>query len=461
MSRQRWASRRIFVLAAVGSAVGLGNVWRFPYLAGKYGGGAFLLPYLLAFALIGVPLLILEIAIGQRMQQGAINSFRRLHPSLGGVGLLAIATCFLVGSYYAVVMAWCLIYLAHSFQIPWSGHAKTYFFQDVLHINENAQLFDGINGTVLLALAAVWVAIYFCIWKGTQSVGKIVLYSVPIPMLVLGVLLIRALTLPGFWQGWGLYLTPIWSVLFAPEVWTSACTQIFFTLSVGFGSMLTYGSYKNEQEDIVKDAWTTALINSGTSLFAGFVVFAVLGHMAWVAKTPVSELAASGPGLAFVVFPEALSLMPLSKLFSALFFLMLLSLGIDSAFSIVEPIIAVVRDRYPQRSISQVAGWVCLALFSVGVLFTTRSGLYFLDIVDHFVTHYGVILGGMGQALIAGWVVGAESFRRYVNSISDWTVGRWWNISIRWIVPSTLTILFVAQLATDLKTPYENYPAWH
>lgn len=460
MARQRWASRQFFVLAAIGSAVGLGNIWRFPYLAGKYGGGAFLVPYLLAFILLGVPLLILEIAIGQKMQQGAINSFRKLHPAFGGIGLMAIASCLFVGSYYAVVIAWCLIYLMKSFSTPWAGGAEAYFFQDILQINDHVQLFDRVNLPILLALAAVWIAIYFCIWKGTQSVSKVVFYSVPIPVAILGILLVRAVTLPGFWQGWQLYLTPIWSVLFAPDVWTAACTQIFYTLSVGFGAMLTYGSYKDEREDIVKDAWITALINSGTSLFAGFVVFAVLGHMAWIADTPVSDLATSGPGLAFVVFPEALSLMPLSGLFSALFFLMLVSLGIDSAFSIVEPIIAVVGDRHPQLSTSHVAAWICLMLFGIGVLFTTRSGLYFLDIVDHFVTHYDIALVDIGQALLAGWVVGAESLRRYVNQISDWTVGRWWNISVRWIVPGTLTILLVTQLSIDVKTPYEGYPAW-
>lgn len=460
MSRQRWASRRIFVLAAIGSAVGLGNVWRFPYLAGKYGGGAFLIPYLLAFVLVGVPLLMLEIAIGQKMQQGAVNAFRKLNSVFSGLGVVAIASCVCVGAYYAVVIAWCLIYLLQSLSTPWAANAEAYFFQDVLQLSDSIRLFDGVNGSVLLALAAVWIAIYFCIWKGTQSVSRVVLYSVPIPVVILGILLIRAVTLPGFWHGWQVYLTPVWSVLFAPEVWTAACTQIFYTLSVGFGAMLTYGSYKSEREDITQDAWTAALINSGTSLFAGFVVFAILGHMAWAADISVSELAASGPGLAFVVFPEALSLMPLSGLFSGLFFLMLVSLGIDSAFSIVEPIIAVVRDRHPHTSIPHVAAWICLLLFATGILFTTRSGLYFLDIIDHFVTHYNLLLVGIGQALLAGWWVGAESLRRYINSISDWSVGRWWNISIRWIVPSVLTILFVTQLSTDISTPYENYPTW-
>lgn len=460
MTRQRWSSRLAFVLAAVGSAVGLGNVWRFPYLAGKYGGGAFLIPYLLAFVIVGVPLLMLELAIGQKMQQGPIRALNKLHPAFGGLGLMAVGTGFLVVSYYAVVMAWCLIYFFQSFGVAWADNSEAYFFEQVLQLSEGTHQLGGFNIPVLLALAAVWLMIYFSLWQGPKSVERVVRYTVPVPVIVLVILFVRAVTLPGFWQGWQLYLTPVWSVLFAPEVWTAACTQIFYTLSLAFAIMLTYASYKDENEDIAKDAWLTGLINSGISLFAGFVVFAVLGYMAWVSETPVADLAASGPGLAFVVFPEALSLMPLAGLFSALFFLMLLTLGIDSAFSLLEPAIAAIRDRYNQWSIARVAAGMCLLAFGAGLIYTTRAGLYFLDIVDHFVTSYNLLIIGIVQAVLGGWIVGAESLRRYINQVSDWPVGRWWNVSIRWVVPLVLTGLLVSQLATDWRTPYEGYPAW-
>jgi len=460
MSRQRWSSRLVFVLAAVGSAVGLGNVWRFPYLAGKYGGGAFLIPYLLAFVILGVPLLMLELAIGQKMQRGPMKSLQNLHPAFGGLGLMTVATAFLVVSYYAVVMAWCLIYLVQSFGLAWADDSEAHFFQTVLQLSDGAHQLGGINGPILLALAVVWLAIYFCIWQGPKSVGRVVLYTVPIPVVVLAILFVRAITLPGFWQGWQLYLTPVWSVLFAPEVWTAACTQIFYTLSVALAIMLTYASYKDPEEDIAKDAWMAALLDSVISLFAGFVVFAVLGYMAWVSGTPVADLAASGPGLAFVVFPQALSLMPLPGLFSALFFLMLLTLGIDSAFSLVEPAIASLLDLQDRARGAHIAAWVCLAAFAMGLIYTTRAGLYFLDIVDHFVTSYNLILIGIGEAILGGWIYGAESLRRHINQVSDWPVGRWWNLSIRWVVPIVLTTLLISQLVTDGRTPYEGYPGW-
>ncbi|AOY83538.1 sodium-dependent transporter [Moorena producens JHB] len=460
MARQRWASRTVFLLAAVGSAVGLGNVWRFPYLAGKYGGGAFLVPYLIALVLIGVPLLMLEFAVGQKMQRGAIGSFRKLHPNFGSLGLFALMSAFIIVSYYAVVMGWSLIYFLASFGVKWSSDAKSYFFDSVLQISDGVNVLGGINWPILWSLVVVWVLIYFCVWKGTTSVGKVVVYSVPLPIILLGVLLLRAVTLPGFLNGWKLYLTPVWSALVDPEVWTAAFSQIFFTLSLGFGIMVTYASYKNSEDDIAKDTWLTALINSGISLFAGFVVFGILGYMAGVTNTPLAELAASGPGLAFVVFPEALSLMPLPWLFSLLFFVMLLSLGIDSAFSLVEALNATIIDKQQQGNVAKVSIGVCLGGFIAGIIYTTRAGLYILDIVDHFVTNYNLMLVAIFQSILVGWLYGAEKLRRYINQVSDWKVGKWWNFCIKYLIPMALVALLATQFSKDIRTPYEGYPAW-
>ncbi len=460
MARQRWTSRTVFILAAVGSAVGLGNLWRFPYLAGKYGGGAFLIPYLIALVLVGVPLLMLELAVGQKMQQGAIGSYQKSHPSFGGLGLLALISSFIIVSYYAVVMAWSLIYLLASFGVQWSGDAESYFFQEVLQISDSVNSLGGINWPVLVSLFIIWVSVYFCVWQGTKSVGRVVRYTVPLPGILLGALLLRAVTLPGFFDGWAMYLTPDWHALLNPEVWTAAFSQIFYTLSLAFGIMIAYGSYKEPDDDIAQDTWITALLNSGTSLFAGFVVFGFLGYMAGETGTPLTELAASGPGLAFVVFPEALSLMPLSGLFSLLFFLMLLFLGIDSAFSLAEAVNAAVIDRYKQLPIAKISIIVCCAAAIAGVMFTTRAGLYLLDIVDHFVTSYNLLLVGICQSILVGWIYGAEKMRRYINQVSDWKVGKWWNISVKYLIPLVLVTLIVAQFSKDLRIPYEGYPAW-
>ncbi len=460
MTRQRWTSRTVFVLAALGSAVGLGNLWRFPYLAGKYGGGAFLIPYLIALVLVGVPMLMLELAVGQKMQQGAIGSYTKLHPSFVGLGIFALISSFIIVSYYAVVMAWSLVYLLASLRMNWSDDAESYFYQEVIQISNGIEQLGGINLPILLSLIVVLLLVYFCVWQGTKSVGKVVKYSVPLPVILLVFLLIRVMTLPGFLTGWEMYLKPVWSALLDPEVWTAAFSQIFYSLSLAFGIMVAYGSYKHSDDDIAKDTWITALLDIGTSLFAGFVVFGVLGYMAWRTGTPLEELAASGPGLAFVVFPEALSLMPLSGLFSVFFFLMLLLLGIDSVFSLVEALNAAILDRYQQLKISRVSLVMCLAISIAGIIYTTRAGLYFLDIVDHFVTSYNLLLVGIFQTILGGWIYGAEKLRRYINQVSDWQVGKWWNISIKYVIPLVLTTLLVTQLSKDLKIPYEGYPTW-
>ena len=460
MTRQRWTSRTVFILAAVGSAVGLGNLWRFPYLAGKYGGGAFLVPYLIALVLIGVPLLMLELAVGQKMQRGAIASYQKLHPSFIGLGILALISSFIIVSYYAVVMAWSLIYLFASFGVRWSADAEGYFFQEVLQISENVNSLGGINWSVLAALVFIWILVYFCIWQGTKSVGQVVRYTVPLPVILLGALLLRAVTLPGFLDGWAIYLTPDWDALLNPEVWTAAFSQIFYTLSLAFGIMIAYGSYKELDDDIAKNTWITALLNSGTSLFAGLVVFGILGYMARQTGIPLTELAASGPGLAFVVFPEALSLMPWSGIFSVLFFVMLLLLGIDSAFSLAEAVNAAIVDRHQQLPIAQISMFVCAGAAIAGIIYTTRAGLYFLDIVDHFVTSYNLLLVGICQSILVGWIYGAEKMRRYINQVSDWQVGKWWNIAVKYIIPLVLVTLLSAQFSQDLRIPYENYPAW-
>jgi len=462
MTRQSWSSKTVFILAAVGSAVGLGNIWRFPYLAAKHGGGAFLVPYLIALLVVGIPLLTLEIGVGQLKQQGAIGSFRKLFPSFGGLGVLALLSAFIIVSYYTVVMAWSLIYFFGSFKLSWSENTEAYFNQQVLNISDSIFQIGGINLPIFSALIVVWILIYFSVWQGTKSLSKILYFTVPLPFILLVFLFIRTVTLDGFFQGWELYLNPVWNAMRDPEVWGAAFSQIFFTLTLAFGVMIAYASYRDSGEDIVKDSWITALLNSAISLFAGFVVFGVLGYMATQTETPLEELAQqSGPGLAFVIFPEALSLMPLPWLFSLLFFLILLTLGIDSAFSLVEAINTVFLDRSENIKLPQISFWVCLVGFFAGIIYTTRAGLYFLDIIDHFVTSYNLLFVGVGQALLAGWIYGAEKLRREINEVSFWKLGKWWwNLTIKYLVIIILTALLITNFYTDLNTAYGNYPGW-
>ncbi|MCP4651801.1 MAG: sodium-dependent transporter [Candidatus Omnitrophica bacterium] len=458
--RQRWSSKMIFIFAAVGSAVGLGNVWRFPYLAGKYGGGAFLIPYVLMLAIIGVPLLIMEFAIGQKMQVGAVNSFGKIRGKLSGIGLGAVLCGFVVVSYYAVVMAWSLLYTFYSFSLKWGVDTKDFFFNKVLHLSSGPADIGFISPQIILALVIAWVLVYFSVWKGVKSVGKVVLITMPLPIILLVVLLIRGITLPGAMDGIIFYLKPNFKALLDLEVWSAAMSQIFFTLSLAFGIMIAYASYQHEKSDIAKSAIITSLMNSGISILAGFAVFSTLGYMATKSATPISELAASGPSLAFIVFPKALSLIPFAPVFAVLFFIMLVTLAIDSAFSLVEAAATVIHDKYPDLRKEDISLYVCVIGFSCGIIFASFAGLYYLDITDHFITNYGLVIAGLLEAIAIGWFYGAEKLRKYINSVSDVKIGKWWSILIKFVIPVLLIALLINSFIQDIRTPYEGYPQW-
>ncbi len=462
MGRARWSSRTIFLFAAIGSAVGLGNVWRFPFLAHKFGGGAFLVPYLIALFVLGIPLLLLEFAIGQKLQKGAVDAFATINHRLRGIGIGAIFSGFVVVVYYAVVMAWALLFFFHSFSatLPWSEDAKGYFFGSILQISDSVSVIGGIAWPVFFALLAVWVMIYFCVRHGVKSVGRVVAITMPLPLILLGVLFVRAITLDGAMSGIVEYLRPDFTALLSSEIWLAAVSQIFFTLSLAFGIMIAYASFNRETQDVTGDAYITSVVNTLISLFSGFVVFGVLGYMATSTGSAVADVVASGPGLAFVVFPQALSLMPLGWFFSALFFLMLLALGIDSAFSLVEAVNTVFVDRMKKAVQQRVAFAVCAVAFLMGIIFTTHAGLYFLDIFDHFVTNFGLVLVGIFECVAIGWVYGADKLRAYINSVSRFKVGVWWEYAIKYVIPLALSVLLVMQLITEFKGNYEGYPDW-
>jgi len=458
--RERWFSKLTFIFAAAGSAVGLGNVWRFPYLAGKYGGGAFLIPYLLMLFFLGIPLLIMEFAIGQKMQLGAVGAFKKIQHKLSGIGLVSVLCGFGVVSYYAVVMAWSILYFFYSFHLSWGTDTKGFFFNQVLHISSSAGEIGYIVIPILFALVAVWAMIYFSIWKGVKSVGKVIMVTMPLPVILLLILLVRGITLPGATSGIIFYLKPDFSVLLDFEVWSAAASQIFFTLSIAFGIMIAYASYQHESSDIAKSAVITSLLDSATSIIAGFAVFSTLGYMSLKSGTPIKELAASGPALAFIVFPKALSLIPLAPLFAVLFFIMLLTLAIDSAFSLVEAASTVICDNYSHLRKQDVSFYVCAAGFIAGIIFTTFAGMYYLDITDHFIAHYGLIVAGLLEIFAVSFFYGIEKLRGYINEVSDIKIGRWWSISILYIIPVLLTALLVSSFIRDIKAPYENYPKW-
>jgi NSS family neurotransmitter:Na+ symporter len=456
--RDRWDSRGAFILAAVGSAVGLGNVWRFPFVALENGGGAFLIPFFIAMLTAGVPLLVLELALGRIMQKGAPGSLAAIAKHWEWVGWWAILVASAIVAYYAAIMGWCWAYLIHSLSLAWGQDTSTFFYQRFLSLSPEPGVIGAIRWPVLIGLLATWISIYLCIHKGVKSVGKVVLITVPLPWLCLLVLVLRGVTLPGAAEGLRFFLTPDFSALSKASVWLAAYGQVFFSYSIGFGVMIAYSSYLPRRSDVTNDAFMIGFADSLTSFLAGLAVFSALGFLAQTTGVQCHEVARGGPGLAFVTYPCIISNLPFwAPLFGCLFFLMLLTLGIDSAFSLVEAAQTAIEDKW-SVSRNTLNKLICIGGFLVGIVFATQGGLYILDTADEFLNNFGLPVVGLLECLAVGLVYKAAKMRREVNEISEVRVGGWWDVFVTFLTPVVLVILVVLTLAKRLTEPYEGYP---
>ena len=458
--RGQWKTHWGFLLAAIGSAIGLGSIWRFAYVCYENGGGAYLIPYFVALVTAGVPLMILEYGLGHRMRGSAPMSFAKVSPRWEWLGWwMVIFVMFGIVLYYAVVIAWCVCYLWFSVTLAWGADPNTFFFQTFLGVTAGPHVIGDIRSPILLALIVVWAVnwliVFFGVEQGIEKANKVFM-----PLLIGLILVLVAwnLTLPGAQEGMRKFLKPDFSKLSEPKVWIDAYSQIFFTLSLGFGIMVAYASYLPRKADINSDAWITSLVDTAVSILAGLAVFGTLGYMAARTGKPFAEVVQHGIGLAFVAYPQAISLLPaFQKLFGVLFFLTLTVAGIASAISILEAFSAAVMDKfhYPRKAVVTV---LSVLGFLGGIIFATGGGLAWLDIVDHSLSHYGLFIACILQCALVGWIYGAHRLREHVNAVSAKPVGRFLDFSIRYLVPAVLVYLLCSDLLKDIRQPYGDYP---
>jgi NSS family neurotransmitter:Na+ symporter len=458
--RERWTSRSSFIIASVGAAIGLGNVWRFPYMCYENGGGAFLIPYFVALFTAGIPLMIVEYGLGRRMQAGAPTAFAAVRKGTEWIGWLALMVVMLIFLFYPVIMAWCVDYVVYSFNLGWGTDARMFFERDFLQLSGDPGVLGGIRWPIVIGLAVVWLAIYLSLFKGLKALSKIVFYTVITPWVILVIMVIRGLTLPGAIEGLKFYLTPNFAALLNPRVWLAAYGQIFFTLSLAMGTMVVYSSYLPKKSDITNNSFIVSLANCGTSFFAGFAVFSILGYLAQAMGVSVPQVTQSGFGLAFITYPTAIRLLPfIPAFFGILFFLLLLTLGIDSAFSQIEPFVAGFTDKW-HFSKKWVLPIVCVCGFLIGIVFTTRGGYYWLDVVDYFASSYGLTLVGLLECIVIGYIYKAHKMRNYVNEVSDFKIGGWWDICIKIVTPVVLGVSLVMSIVALVQKGYGGYAPW-
>lgn len=496
--RETWSKKMDFLLSVIGYAVDLGNVWRFPYICYKNGGGAFLLPYLLMAVFGGVPLFYMELALGQFHRSGCISIWKHICPIFKGIGFAICIIALYIAFYYNTVMAWALYYLLSSFSstLPWTtctntwntvncthylstdmnvtwtntsiSPAEEFYTRQVLqvHLSPGLHELGSVSWQLALCLLFIFTVVYFSIWKGVKTSGKVVWVTATFPYLVLLILLVRGATLPGAWRGVVFYLKPDWEKLLCPWVWIDAAAQIFFSLGPGFGVLLAFASYNPFHNNCYKDALMTSSVNCLTSFLSGFVIFTVLGYMAEMRNQNVDTVAKdAGPSLLFIIYAEAIANMPAATFFAIIFFLMIIMLGLDSTFAGLEGVITAMLDEFP-RLLAKRREWFVLGLVCVcylGAISTlTYGGAYVVKLFEEYATGPAVITVVFLEVIAVSWFYGTSRFCNDVQLMLGFAPGRFWRLCWVAICPCFLLFIIGSFLAfpPEVKLFHYHYPFW-
>ncbi|XP_055632628.1 sodium-dependent neutral amino acid transporter B(0)AT3 isoform X3 [Toxorhynchites rutilus septentrionalis] len=507
--RESWDSKWTFLLATIGYAVGLGNVWRFPYLAQKNGGGAFLVPYFVMLLLQGIPIFYLELAIGQRLRKGAIGVWHEVSVYLGGIGISSAFVSYIVALYYNTIIAWCLIYLLHSFEspLPWaecpkrlfknftydvepecvvSSPTKYYWYRETLMVSPDVNEPEGINYSVAIALITAWSLVYMCMVQGITESSKIVYITAIFPYVVLIIFFFRGITLKGASEGVMHLFTPRWESILEPVVWLEAGTQIFFSLGLAFGGLIAFSSYNPANNNCYRDALVVSFTNCSTSMFAGVVVFSVIGFKATsiydtcveerdallalnkTSDLPVCDLqkelenSASGTGLAFIIFTEAINQFPAAQLWAVLFFLMLFTLGIDSQFGTLEGVATSLMDMklFPNLRKEVIIGGLCLSCCTLSMCFANGAGSYIFQLMDSFAGNYTLLIIAFFECIGVSYIYGIKRFADDIELMTGSRPGLYWMLCWKYISPFAMLTILIASFM-ELASEGSSYPGWN
>ncbi|WP_296858454.1 sodium-dependent transporter [uncultured Methanobrevibacter sp.] len=456
MSQQsQWDSSLAFIFAMIGAAVGLGNIWRFSYVLYSNGGGSFFIPYFVAIAIMGIPFLILEYGVGFSFKESFSKIMKEINPKFEIIAWILVLFVFIVVIYYMVILSWDLVYLLSSFTFSWGADAAAYFTQTVggsSNLSNAGFLLVPTTVGVLL----LWVLLWFISHRNVdKGIGKVSKLLIPALFVIMGIIVVYALTLPGAGIGMNALLSPDWSKLGDVNIWLAAFAQIIFSLSMGQAIALTYASYLPENSKLTDNVLIVVASNSAFEIFTAFGVFSILGYMSFTAGTPMIELITEGTGLIFVVFPMIFNIMgPIGRVLAPLLFLAILFAGITSALGFFEPML---------NSTSNKLGWsrkkTATILSVIGCLFslilTTGISSYLVGIIDSFVNQFGILLLIGIQCIIFAWFYGVDKFLPALNQFSTFKVGKLWKFIIKYLLPIVLIIIWavgIVQLFSTAKT---------
>ncbi|XP_065367623.1 sodium-dependent nutrient amino acid transporter 1-like [Calliphora vicina] len=501
-SRDRWGSGVEFLMSCIALSVGLGNVWRFPFIALENGGGAFLIPYIIVLTLVGKPIYYLEMILGQFSSRGGVKVYD-CAPIMRGIGYGQVMSTFFITTYYASLMALTLRYLILSFYaiLPWSycrdewgdqcidsrfksedslltpvtteainGSIKTtsaehYFFKVILH--EAPDIDDGIGAPdwyLALTLAFSWAIIISIVICGIRTSGKVAYFLAIFPYFIMLVLLVRSLTLPGAFDGVLYFLTPQWDKLLDASVWYAAVTQVFFSLTVCYGVILMYASYNRFDHNITRDCTIVTTLDTFTSLLSGIIIFGILGNLAHeTGTTDIRSVVKGGPGLAFISYPDAIAKFTMvPQIFSALFFLMMFILGVGTNVGNITSVITVVCELFPNIKRWHIVIGICTASYCFGLMYVTPGGQYMLNYIDFYAVTFVAIVLGIFELISAGWVYGVKNICRDIEFMLNIKTSLYYRLCWGIITPVFMAAILIYTLVKYKPLDYNGvkYPAY-
>uniref|UniRef100_A0A665TEG2 Transporter n=1 Tax=Echeneis naucrates TaxID=173247 RepID=A0A665TEG2_ECHNA len=488
--RPKWENKAQYILTCVGFCIGLGNVWRFPYLCQSHGGGAFLIPYLILLVLEGMPLLLMEFAIGQRLRKGSVGVWRSISPYLTGIGIASMLVSFLVGLYYNTLIAWIMWYFFNSFQdpLPWSqcplnddgtgfvpecqqSSTIDYYFYRVT-LNSSATITDseGLHWPIVICLLAAWTVIAICCIRGISTSGKVLYITAILPYIVLAIFLIRGMTLKGALSGIKFLFTPKVGELSKPTTWLDAGAQVFYSFGLAWGGLISFSSYNPVHNNCMQDAVILTAITGFTSVYAATVTYSIIGFRATekydncisdeVLIFTVFAQGVEGTGLAFIVFTEAITKMPGSPAWSVLFFVMLLCLGVSTLIGNIEGVVVPLKDlnvfpkSWPHEALT---GTTCVVAFIISLMFAQPSGLYWVTLFDNFAGSVPLLTIGLFELLAVVYVYGID--RSDLKFLVGHRPSIFWQVSWRLITPSIIVVILVFYLVTQVQEKL-TYLVW-
>ncbi len=447
----QWNSTFGFMMAMIGSAVGLGNIWRFPNVLYSNGGGSFMIPYIVALFLLGISFVMVEYALGYRFKSSVSKILYSIHNKLEPIGWVILVIIFLILTYYVCVVGWDLIYLLLSFTKAWGSNPDAFFSNTVLQASGGLEGMFAFVPWILLSVIAVWATIYAItqsnLNSGIEKVSKIL---IPVLCGMVVIIVVFALTLPGAYIGYSQIFTPDWASLTNLDVWLAAFGQIVFSLSLGMAIAITYSSYLPEGSKLVDSALTVAFSNSAFEVFNSFGVFAILGFMTFTTGVAFNSLITDGTGLAFVVFPQVFNVMGTGAyIIGPLFFGCILFAGITSAIALVEPISAALTDKFsiPRRKAATI---VCGLGLLVSLLFTTQAGSFFLGIFDGFLNNFALLLTIVIECIIFGWIYNFDNLIETMNEYSTIKLGKTWKFVIKFALPICILVFWVSGINSTI-----------